>query len=102
MQNETAAAYCIKSERMPLSRCVLLMIKICLQEYKNEKMKAPDFAKDYEEIQPEINVIRAIIEARTSRNLTQNPSIILLQRLADGLGMVLDISYRPKEPVKKA
>ena len=71
MQNETAAAYCIKSERMPLSRCVLLMIKICLQEYKNEKMKAPDFAKDYEEIQPEINVIRAIIEARTSRNLTQ-------------------------------
>lgn len=34
-------------------------------------MKAPDFAKDYEEIQPEINVIRAIIEARTSRNLTQ-------------------------------
>ena len=50
MQNETAAAYCIKSECMPLSRCVLLMIKICLQEYKNEKMKAPDFAKDYEEI----------------------------------------------------
>ena len=50
MQNETAAAYCIKSERMPLSRCVLLMIKICLQEYKNEKMKDPDFAKDYEEI----------------------------------------------------
>ena len=71
MQNETAAAYCIKSECMPLSRCVLLMIKICLQEYKNEKMKAPDFAKDYEEIQPEINVIRAIIEARTSQNLTQ-------------------------------
>ena len=69
MQNETAAAYCIKSECMPLSRCVLLMIKICLQEYKNEKMKAPDFAKDYEEIQ--INVIRAIIEARTSQNLTQ-------------------------------
>ena len=69
-------------------------------------------------------VIRAIIEARTSQNLTQkelsirtgidqseisklenrirNPSIILLQRLADGLGMVLDISYRPKELVKKA
>ena len=63
MQNETAAAYCIKSECMPLSRCVLLMIKICLQEYKNEKMKAPDFAKDYEEI--------PIIEARTSQNLTQ-------------------------------
>lgn len=124
MQNETAAAYCIKSERMLLSRCVLLMIKICLQEYKNEKMKDLDFTKAYEEVQREMNVIRAIIEARTSQNLTQkelsirtgsdqseisklengtrNPSIILLQRLADGLKMVLDISYRPKEPVKKA
>ena len=124
MQNETAAAYCIKSERMPLSRCVLLMIKICLQEYKNEKMKDPDFTKAYEEVQPEMNVIRAIIEARISKNLTQkklsimtgidqseisklengikNPSIKFLQRLADGLGMVLDISFRPKEPVKKA
>lgn len=28
MQNETAAAYCIKSERMPLSRCALRIIKI--------------------------------------------------------------------------
>ena len=124
MQNETVAAYCIKSERMLLSRCVLLMIKICLQEYKNEKMKDLDFTKAYEEVQREMNVIRAIIEARTSQNLTQkelsirtgsdqseisklengtrNPSIILLQRLADGLKMVLDISYRPKEPVKKA
>ena len=95
-----------------------------LQEYKAEKMKDPEFAKAYEEVQPEMNVIRAIIEARTAQHLTQkelsirtgidqaeisklenrirNPSIILLQRLADGLGMVLDISYRPKEPVKKA
>lgn len=95
-----------------------------LQEYKDEKMKDPEFAKAYEEVQPEMNVIRAIIDARTSQNLTQkelsirtgidqaeisklengtrNPSIKLLRRLADGLGMVLDISFRPKETIKKA
>ena len=74
-----------------------------------------------EEIQPEMNVIRAIIEARTSQNLTQkelsertgiaqteisrlengtrNPSIKLLQRLADGMGMVLNVTFTPKETV---
>ena len=95
-----------------------------LKEYKNNRMKDPGFAQAYEEMQPEMNVIRAIIEARTSQHLTQkelsiktgidqaeisklengtrNPSIKLLQRLADGLGMVLEISFRPKEDVKKA
>lgn len=38
-------------------------------------MQNPEFAKAYEEIQPEMNVIRAIIEARTSQNLTQKDSI---------------------------
>ena len=93
-----------------------------LQDYKKEKMKDPAFAKAYEEIQPEINVIRAMIEARTSQNLTQkqlaektgiaqteisrlengtrNPSIKLLQRLAEGMDMVLDVRFRPKETVQ--
>ena len=92
-----------------------------LKQYKNERMKDPAFAKAYEEIQPELSVIRAMIDARTSRNLTQkqlseitgiaqaeisrlengtrNPSIKLLQRLADGMGMVLDIRFRPKDSV---
>lgn len=82
-------------------------------------MKDPEFAKAYEEIQPEMSVVRAIVEARTSQNLTQkelsertgiaqteisklekgtrNPSIKLLQRLADGMGMVLNISFTPKK-----
>ena len=90
-----------------------------LKEYKEKKLLDPEFAKAYEEIQPEMNVIRAIIEARTSNNLTQkelsertgiaqteisrlengtrNPSIKLLQRLANGMGMVLKISFIPKD-----
>ena len=90
-----------------------------LKEYKKKRMQDPEFVNAYEEVQPEINVIRAIIEARISQNLTQkelaektgiaqteisklengtrNPSIKLLQRLADGMGMVLKVSFIPKE-----
>ena len=89
-----------------------------LKEYRNNRMKDPGFAKAYEEMQPEMNVIRAIIDARISQNMTQkelaektgiaqteisrlengtrNPSIQLLQRLADGMDMVLNISFTPK------
>ena len=90
-----------------------------LKEYKEKKMQDPEFAKEYEKIQPEMSVIRAMIEARMSQNLTQkelsertgiaqteisklengtrNPSIKLLQRLADGMGMVLNITFTPKD-----
>lgn len=90
-----------------------------LSDYKKRKMNDPEFRKAYEDLQPEMNIIRALVEARVSQNLTQkelsertgiaqteisrlengerNPSLRLLQRLADGLGMVLNISFEPKE-----
>ncbi|QUO20951.1 helix-turn-helix transcriptional regulator [Clostridiaceae bacterium Marseille-Q4143] len=90
-----------------------------LKQYKETQMKNPEFAKEYESIQPEMDVIRAIIEARTSQNITQkelaertginqadisklengtrNPSVNLLKRLADGMGMVLKIEFVPKQ-----
>ena len=90
-----------------------------LKEYKTEQMKDTEFVKEYESIQPEMDVIRAIVEARTSQNLTQkelaertginqadisklengtrNPSVNLLKRLADGMGMVLKIEFVPKQ-----
>ena len=46
-----------------------------LQEYKAEKMKEPEFAKAYEEVQPEMNVIRAIIEDRTSQHRTPKEDV---------------------------
>lgn len=92
-----------------------------LQEYKEKRMQDPKFAEAYIELEPEMNVIRAIIDARISQNMTQkelsektgiaqteisklengtrNPSIKLLQRLADGMGMVLNVTFTPKEPV---
>ena len=89
-----------------------------LKTLKDEQMQNPEFAKEYISIQPEMDVIRAIIEARLSQNLTQkqlsertginqadisklengtrNPSVNLLKRLADGMDMVLKIEFVPK------
>lgn len=92
-----------------------------LKEYKERKMKDPEFAAAYAELQPEMNVIRALIDARISQNLTQkelsertgiaqteisklengtrNPSIKLLQRLAEGMDMVLNVTFTPKNQI---
>lgn len=34
-----------------------------LKDYKDEQMKNPEFAKEYSAIQPEMDVIRAIVNA---------------------------------------
>lgn len=92
-------------------------------DYFNEKMKDPEIARAYEEAEPEAAVVRALMDARTKQNLTQkelskrtgiaqteisrlekgtrNPTIKLLQRLADGLDMVLQINFIPKSEYYK-
>jgi len=85
----------------------------------SKQLKDDAFRKEYEAIQPEKDVIRAIVEARTSQNITQkeldertginqadisklvngtrNPSVNLLKRLADGMGMAFKIEFVPKQ-----
>ncbi|MBQ9141941.1 MAG: helix-turn-helix transcriptional regulator [Lachnospiraceae bacterium] len=92
-----------------------------LATYKSEQMQNEQFAKEYEAIQPELDVIRAMIDARLAKNLTQkelaertginqadiskiengtrNPSLKLLQRIAEGMDMVLKIEFVPKQKV---
>lgn len=87
-----------------------------------KQLKDEEFRKEYEAIQPEMDVIRAIVDARASQNLTQkelaertgidqadiskiengtrNPSLNLLKRLADGMGMVLKIEFIPKQRIQ--
>ena len=36
-----------------------------------KRLEDPDFKKEWDEIQPELDVIRAIVDARTSQHLTQ-------------------------------
>ena len=90
-------------------------------DYLGEQLKDGEFRKEYEDMQPEFDVIRAMVDARTSKNLTQkelaertginqadiskvengtrNPSINLLKRLADGMDMVLKIEFIPKQKI---
>lgn len=87
--------------------------------YLEEQLHDENFKKEYEDLQPERDVIKALIDARISRNLTQkqlaeltginqadisklengmrNPSIKLLKRLADGMDMILKIEFIPKQ-----
>ena len=45
---------------------------ITFDDMLNEQLQDPEFRKEYEAIQPEMDVIRAIVDARISQNLTQN------------------------------
>ena len=84
-----------------------------------KQLKDEEFRKEYEAIQSEMDIIKALVDARNSLNLTQkelaertginqadiskiengtrNPSLNLLKRLADGMGMVLKIEFIPKQ-----
>ena len=88
-------------------------------DFLDEQLQDDEFKKEYDDLQPEFDVIRAIVDARTSQNLTQkqlaertginqadisklengtrNPSMNLLKRLADGKGMALKIEFVPKQ-----
>lgn len=88
-------------------------------EMLSKQLQDEEFRKEYDAIKPEMDVIRAIVDARTSLNMTQkelaertginqadisklengtrNPSVNLLKRLADGMGMTLKIEFVPKQ-----
>jgi transcriptional regulator with XRE-family HTH domain len=91
-------------------------------DYLAEQLKDEEFRKIYEDMQPEFDIIRAMVDARISKNLTQkelaertgihqsdisklengtrNPTINLLKRLAEGMDMVLKIEFIPKKEVQ--
>lgn len=88
-------------------------------DFLAEQLQDEEFKKEYENLQPEFDVIKAMLDARLSQNLTQkelaertgihqadisklekgirNPSINLLKRLAEGMDMVLKIEFVPKK-----
>lgn len=92
------------------------------KEFLNEQLQDSEFREEYENLQPEFDVIRAMVDARISQNLTQkelaektginqadisklengtrNPSLKLLKRLADGMGMNLKIDFIPKKTAR--
>ena len=85
------------------------------ERYLEEQLKDPEFRKKYEALEPEYTIMQAMIDARTSKGLTQkelsirsgiaqgdisklengnaNPSIRTLQRLAAAMGKTLRIEF---------
>ena len=88
------------------------------RETLNEQLKDPVFQAEWEALEPERQIIRAIIEGRERCDLTQqqlaeitgiqqadisrlengtgNPSLRTLKRLAAGMGMQLKLEFVPK------
>lgn len=82
----------------------------------NQRINDPKFKKEYDALEPEYQIIRAIIQARKEAGLTQkdlsdktgitqgdisklengtsNPSLKTLQRIAEGLGKTLIIDFK--------
>ena len=88
------------------------------RETLNEQLRDPEFKAEWDALEPERQIMRAIIEGRDERDLTQkqlsemtgitqadisrfengtgNPSLRTLKRLAEGLGMSLKVEFVPK------
>lgn len=84
-------------------------------EYLEEQMKDPEFKKEYDALEPEFALIRAILDARREKGITQkelsertgiaqsdisklengnaNPSVKTLERVATALGKRLKIEF---------
>lgn len=88
------------------------------EKYLDKQLTDPEFKKEWDNLEPEYNMIQAIVDARKKSNLTQkqlaertginqsdiskletgnaNPTLQLLKRLAEGMDMVLKLEFIPK------
>ena len=86
-------------------------------EFKNKSLKNPELRAAYDALQPEYDIIQAMIDARESQHMTQkelseatgitqadisriengtrNPSLEMVKRLAAGMGMQLRLEFVP-------
>ena len=87
------------------------------RETLNEQMKNPEFKEEWDALEPEYQIIKAMLNSRIEKSLTQrqlseitgipqadisrlengnaNPSLRTLQRLAEGMGMKLKLEFVP-------
>lgn len=92
-----------------------------LKELTSELLQEEEFRREYESLQPEMNIMRAMLDARIRAGMTQmelsvksgisqadisrlengtrNPSLDLLKRLAAAMDTTLKIEFVPKEHV---
>ncbi|MQN01320.1 MAG: XRE family transcriptional regulator [Lachnospiraceae bacterium] len=90
--------------------------------YKKKALQDPAVKAEYDALQPEYDIIQAMIDARNKEGLTQkelsertgitqadisriengtrNPSLEMVKRLANGLGMRLKLEFIPESAAK--
>lgn len=88
-------------------------------EFKRKSLENPEVKAAYDELQPEYDIIQAMIDVRKSQNMTQkdlaratgitqadisriengtrNPSLEMVKRLAAGMGMRLKLEFIPSQ-----
>lgn len=86
--------------------------------YLNKQLQDDEFRTEYEKLEPEFSIIQAVIDARKAHNMTQqelsertgiaqsdisklengnsNPTLSMLKRLAEGMGMSVRLQFVPK------
>ena len=87
------------------------------KDYKKRALQNPKVKAEYDALQPEYDIIQAMIDARVQQNMTQkdlsaktgitqadisriengtrNPSLSMVKKLAQGLGMQLKLEFVP-------
>lgn len=87
------------------------------ERYLEKQLEDPEFRKEWESLEPEYAIMQALIDARAEAGITQselsrrtgiaqtdisklergngNPSLKTLKRLAEGLGMTLELKFKP-------
>lgn len=88
------------------------------EEFKKEMLSNPEVKAEYDALEPEFDIIQAMIDARKQQHLTQkelsertgitqadisriengtrNPSLEMIKRLAKGMGMRLKLEFIPE------
>lgn len=88
------------------------------RESLNEQLKDSEFKNEWESLEPEYQVMRAMVKTRKEKGITQkdlsditginqadisrlengtaNPSLSTLKRLASGLGLALKLEFVPE------
>ena len=87
------------------------------REYKAKALSNPEVKKEYDALEVEYDIIQTMIDARNNQHITQkelsertgitqadisriengtrNPSLAMVKRLAEGLGMRLKLEFLP-------
>lgn len=93
------------------------------KDFLAEQLKDPEIRAEYDALEPEFSLMQAMIDARKSSGLTQkqlsertgiaqsdisklesgngNPSLRTLERLAKGMGMRVQIEFKPLKPANQ-